>query len=369
VEYSNPISEDKKFESGYILESLESDMDLFRDTLNPETNIWDKDIVRSNRFVRTDLTHVLYATYEQEMDNFGFLAGLRAEQTYTKSDLSTKNIVYDGDYFRLYPTLHVTYKLSKLNEFQLNYSHRIRRPEDEELNPFPEYQNMKNIRAGNPFLKPEDIHSLELGYQFKKNSITFLSTVYYRYRYNGITTITKDIGNSVFYSTLENLSKNRSAGLELVFSTTLRKFANVNLSTNTFYNTIDASELGYSENKSNIAWIANGSVAINLTKSTVLQLMSNYSSETLTPQGKRLASYVLNAGFKQDLFKRKASMIITVSDIFNSLQSNSIIDTPNLYKKDMRRRSARLIYIGFSYSFGSASKKPKENNMKFDNQI
>lgn len=368
AEYANPLSEESKLEAGYELDNVTNDMDLHRDTTAMNKTVFAKDNSRSNQFIRSEYTHVLYATYEHEYGKFGFLAGLRGEITHTKADLVTQNKVIQSHYNRLYPTLHLSYKITDSHELQLNYSHRIRRPEDEQLNPFPEYQDMHNVRAGNPYLKPEDIHSFEIGYQFKKNAITFISTAYCRYNYNGITSITKISGDTLI-STLQNLSKSTSAGLELILSANLGKVAVVNLSSNTFYNTIDASALGYSKNKKNISLTFNANVGINLTKSTVWQLSSNYTGEQLTPQGKRLSSFVLNSGFKQELFGKKAAFILTASDVLNSLRAKSTIDTPELQRFENRKRSARIFYCGFTYSFGNSGKKQKENTLKYDNQL
>jgi outer membrane receptor protein involved in Fe transport len=369
LEYVNPITEDIKFESGYNLESQKNEMNFLGSFKNSITNLWENDLTRTNNFIYTENIHVLYATFEQDIDEFGYLVGLRAEQAFVKSDQVTNNTIIRSQYFRLYPSLHLSYKLSEKNELQLNYSHRIRRPESEDMNPFSEGQDPLNIRVGNPDLKPADIHSIELGYQFKKNKTTFLSTVYYRYTYNGMTDTTGYINDTVKVTRRINLSKSGSAGLELVLSTSIGEFANINLSTNTFYYTIDASNLGYSKNKSIIAWSTNFSSGFNLTKSSVLQLTSSYSAERLTPQGKQLPSFVLNFGFKQEVFKKKGAIVLTCSDVLNSLRNNTIVETPELYEKIIRKRSARLIYIGFTYSFGNSKKREKESAIKFDNQI
>lgn len=369
LEYLNPISEKIKFESGYVFESRNNDADFYGESFNPLTNLWDKDLLKSNRFKYTENIHVLYATYEQDLGKFGFLAGLRAEQAYVNSNQVTTDTILKNQYFRLYPTLHMLYKLSGVHELQLNYSHRVHRPEGEDMNPFPKYQDPYNLREGNPHLKPADIHSVEFGFQYKKKSTTFLSTIYYRYIYNDMTDIITYLNNSVKLTTKENLSKSSSAGLELILATAIGKIANINLSTNTFYNTIDASSLGYSKNKAIFAWSANLSAGINLSKSTVWQITSSYLAERLTPQGKQLPAYVMNTGFKHEFLKNKAAFIVTVSDVFNSLKNNTVIDTPALYEKIERRRSARITYAGFSYTFGKQKKKSKDNTLKFDNQL
>jgi outer membrane receptor protein involved in Fe transport len=367
VEYVNPISEEKKFEAGYLLETRKSNSDFFGEYFNPLTGLWVKDQVKSNDFIYKENIHVLYGTYEQEFGKLGLLGGLRAEEAFLEANQVTTDTVIKNNYFRFYPSMHLSYKLSEVNELQLNYSHRIRRPEGgEDLNPFPEWQDPYNLRIGNPHLKPADIHSVEFGYQYKKNKTTFLSTVYYRYTYNGMTDIVKFINDTVKLTTRENLTRSNSAGLELVLSTAIGELATFNMSTNTYYNSIDASSLGYSGNKSIISWSANLSAGINLSKTSVLQVTSSYVAKTLTPQGKQLPTFVMNTGFRQELFKSKLTCIVTISDVFNSLRNRTLIDTPELFEKIIRRRSARIIYAGFTYTFGNQKKKKE---IEFDNKL
>ena len=368
VEYTNPISKEAKLEAGFELDYMNNDQDLHRDTTAINKDNFTTDISRSNRFVRSEMTNVLYVTYERDFEKFSYMIGLRGEITTNSANLVTKNTLINNQYSRLYPSMHSSYKFTDKHEMQFNYSHRIRRPEDEQLNPFPEYQDLRNLRQGNPNLLPEDIHSFELGYKYKKGVTTFLSTVYCRFNFNGITTITKAHGDTLI-STLQNLAESKSAGLELILSTSFGKIATLNLSSNTFYNTIDASALGYSSNKSAISLLVSGSVGINLSKSTVWQINSIYTGEQLTPQGKRLPSFVLNTGLKQEVFKKKAAIILTVSDVFNSLTNKSIIDTPDLQRQENRKRTARIIYCGFTYNFGNSGKKQNGDALKYDNKM
>ena len=74
----------------------------------------------------------------------------------------------------------------------------------------------------------------------------------------------------------------------------------------------------------------------------------------------------MNTGLKQELFKSKLTFIMTVSDVFNSLRNRTLIDTPELYEKIIRRRSARIIYAGFTYTFGNQKKKKE---LEFDNKL
>ena len=369
VEYVRPLKEDAKLEAGYTWTDEHLDANFAVTNLNPATGLFENDPGKSNRFAHNQSIHAFYVTYARSFEHFGFLAGLRPEQAYTKSNLLNTGETIRSDYFRIYPSLHLAYKLGENRELQLNYSHRVHRPESDDLNPFPEYSDPYTLRAGNPHLKPEDIHSFEAGYQFKTDQKTFTATVYHRYLYNGFTNVTRDLGNSVLLTTHENLATSRSTGVELTANTDLGSHLTLNFSSNTYFNTIDASNLGFTGSKSDISWTAKLGASLHLPKNTLLQFNTNYASTRLTPQGSRRPTFVANLGLRREFRQKKLAVVLTASDLFNSLKESSLLDTPLLQEEITRRRSARIIYLGFSYNFGKPSKKPKDEPLKFDEQI
>jgi hypothetical protein len=46
-----------------------------------------------------------------------------------------------------------------------------------------------------------------------------------------------------------------------------------------------------------------------------------------------------------------------------------VINTPILHDEITRRRSARIIYAGFVYNFGKATKKKKDDSLQFDDKL
>ncbi len=364
LEYVYPINEDAEFEAGLITEWFHEDFSFFGEHLDETSNTWQKDIKKSNDFLWKQDLYTVYATYSQSIEDFGFLLGVRAEQANITSNLVTMDSVVTSNYFKIYPSLHLSLETSDNSEFQLSYSKRINRPEGDEMNPFPEYDDPRFLEAGNPKLKPEQIHSIELGYQYKNNKTTFVPTLYYKYTYDAFTEISKYINDTALLTTFENLSTQQSAGLELIYSQQIKKILTINLSGNIFYDEIDASNLGYVGKKSIISESVKLGTNINITPSTVLQLNSTYRSPTLTPQGKYLSSAVLSLGLRQDIFKKKASLLLSVSDVFNSLRWTSEIDTPELYQKTTGKRRSQIFYLGFTYKFGKATKKAED--IRFD---
>jgi hypothetical protein len=140
------------------------------------------------------------------------------------------------------------------------------------------------------------------------------------------------------------------------------------LSTNVFYNRINASNLGYIKNRSVYSASATLTSSFTITKTTMLQVSSNYRSARLTPQGKTYPTLVLNSGVRQDLAKNKLSLVLTASDIFSSLRQKTEINTPYLQQVSIGRRDGLIVYLGLSYRFG-VYKKPKEEKLQFDNSL
>lgn len=368
IDYSNPLSEDSKLEAGYDGTFNQIDMDFYVEYYDTAQMKFVKDMAKSNRFKYNESIHALYGTYEHSFGSFSYSAGLRLEQAFINSNLVTKDSVISNQYFKIYPTLHLSYKLKK-GELQLNYSKRIHRPEGDDLNPFPEYQDPYNLRAGNPKLLPEIIHSIEFGYKWQNKILSFVPSLYYRYKKNGFTTVIIPLNDSVLLTTQQNLSNDQSAGLELILGVKAGKFLSANLSGNFFYNQIDATALGYNDKKSILAMNANFNATATITKTTIAQISFTYRSPRLTPQGQVFGNFVLNSGFRQDFFNRKFSVTLTASDVLNTLRQKTELNTAYLKQVAIGKRDARIFYLGVSYRFGKVVKKQSDEKLQFDNNF
>ena len=368
IEYTNAFSADKKLELGFNRSEDISRQNHQGAYLDPVSGLWVTDPAVTNDFDLDQTVNALYATYEQRFGKFGVMGGLRFEHAEVATDQITSAIKGDQTYLRLYPTLHLAYDLTDTSQLQLNYSHRVRRPESDDLNPFPAYQDPYNLRAGNPYLRPEEVHLVETGYQYKDDDSTYLGTVYYKYSYNGFTTVSRYISSTTLLTTEENLAKNQSGGLELAATTKPWKPLSLNASANIFYNQIDASNLGYSTKKSTFAGMGKLSAEYAFSDLTMAQFNTNYTAKRLTPQGYRLPTFVANFGLKHEIKSRNLTLVLTVSDLFDTLKEETKLSTPLLTDDSSRRRSSRFVYAGVIYSFGG-SKKKKDDSMQFDNNL
>ena len=369
IEYNRPLGDEASLETGYNIMDERYAANYRAEFADPASGAFVLDTTKSNRFRYNRTVNAFYATYGRAFGEFAVKAGLRPEFTRGESELLNTGAIHTNNYTRIYPTLHLSWRVAEGHELQLNYSHRVRRPEIDDLNPFPEYSDPFTLRAGNPNLKPEDIHSIEGGYSYHHDATSYTATLYDRRTYHGFTNITTDQGGGVLLTTHTNLATSNAVGFEFTANTDFGKAVTLNFSSNTFYNTIDASNLGFSASKSDVSWLAKLGLTLHPAKNTQLQVNTNYSSARLTPQGERRPTWVANFGVRQELPARNTALVLTVSDLFNSLKESNVLDTPLLHETVTRRRSARVVYLGFIYSFGAPAKKSKDDPLKFDNSL
>ncbi len=369
IDYSDKFSEQSTFEIGYAGDFNYRDMNYLGTYIDPIQQQLVTDLTKTTHFTYDETIHALYATYENKIGDLSFLGGFRVEQSFVNANLVSSDSIITNNYFELYPTLHLSYKISPFLELQLNYSRRANRPEGDDLNPFPEYQDPRNVRAGNPRLMPEFIHSVEFGLQWQNDYLTIVPSVFYRNKYNGFTRVTTILNDTTLLTTQENLASDKSAGFELVFSGNAGNTFSANLGANVFYEQIDATNLGFSGTKSAVSWSGNLNCNLNLASATMIQMNTNYRSLRLTPQGEFKPSFVMNLGVRQDIFDDKFSLVVTVSDILKTLNRKLNLDTPLLLENTITNRDTQIIYIGITYHFGEPAKKSKEKSLQYDNGL
>lgn len=367
VEWAKLLAEDTEMEAGYVGEFIQDEVRLLGEDLE---GTWIVDPSKTNQFNITQNVHAAYAILTQGVGSLVFSAGLRAEQALINSELNSSllNSKIPNDYFKLFPSASITYEINDYDELMLSYSKRINRPDTDEQNPFPEYDDPRTRDAGNPLLLPEIVHSAELSYYMNKGRFTFIPSLYYRHKEDAFTEFREIQQDSILHTSLTNLGEEQAAGLELIFSGNVTDGINFNFSSNFFYNEINASNLGFLNKRSQFSWDAKLAANLTLSKNTYAQLNSHYISSRLTPQGEFRPLILLNAGLRKDILKDQASLVLTISDVFASLEWESVVDTPELYWKTTYGRNNQVFHVGFIYRIGKTY-VDKKKKIEFEDMI
>jgi outer membrane receptor protein involved in Fe transport len=368
-DYAQPLKGNGLIETGYktILRFLNSDFER-ASKINSDYVI---DPLNTNVFEFNEQIHAVYAQYtgwtgEKSLPRWKYSLGLRAEQVLNDGSTQDRSTDFQNDYFNLFPSANFFYYTKNQNNVKLSYSRRINRPGLGQLNPFIDITDTLNQHGGNPNLKPELIHSIELGYYHSWNKASFSLTGFYRERNNAIFRYTVLDDNGVALSQPMNFGKALTQGVEAIASAKLFPFWSINFSYSAYVVHIkDESVTGISKNQTN--WYAKLINDLTLFRNSTLQFTGSYTSPSTIPQGESIEVYYVDFGFQQKILKGKGRLGLTISDIFNTQQYGFSTSDYNFQFDRKVKLDTRAIMLTFGYAFGTSFKeKLMENRFKND---
>lgn len=397
TDYENQLSDDSKFEAGAraaVREFKTNSLQYTNDNIS--SHIFKLNTLASSNYKFNDQVYAAYSTYSFRHKKFNYLLGLRVESSNYTGNLYTLKGA-DSTSFKvtypisLFPSAFITYKVNDKQDFQLNYSRRINRPNFFQLLPSYDFTDPQNPSVGNPALKPEFTNSFEVSYSnnYKPNS-TFLATAYFKYTTNLITRYAyKDINrnvepgtittDSLYYTSYVNADNSYTYGLELTDKMPVAKWWDLTMNINFYDSKINATIPNQTIDNSLLSWFAKVNNSFKLTKTISIQLSGEARSKTLIPQGgggggggrgggmfgggqQALAQgYTLPRYFDVDAAIRKdwtwkngksASLTLSVNDIFKT-QTKTHTELPLNFVQDVERtRDPQVFRLNFNYRFG-----------------
>lgn len=369
TDYILPVGKAGKIEAGYRSQIRYADDNMFSTDYNHISGEYDANYSLTNQFNSKDQVHALYVNYQNQFKNFGYQAGLRAEDAVLDTRLgkydNAGNLSYvpgKVDYTRLYPSIFLTQKFKQEQQLQLSYSRRVNRPRGWDTNPFLDVSDPLIWRQGNPNLKPEDVHAYELSYSKYWKNITFISTAYMRQTNDVIQRIRSEAdANGITIVTPQNLTSELSSGLELIGRFDVVKAWNFTGNVNLYQRKIEGVPAYGIVDNSGFSWNANLTNNFILPYNITLQVKGDYRSKEVMAQGKRNAMYVVDAGAKYDFKNKKSSLSLNVRDVFNTRNWSMITGANNSITDFRRNMQGTMASLTFSYRFGKNDFTFKKN--------
>lgn len=350
-DYNRPMPGDSRLKAGFEWQDSKDDSDSIFATGPSQAGLV-FDPTRSHRLIFDETVGSAYLSYERPFGDLTVLGGLRYETATDDLNLVTTGLKTSHTYNKLYPTLHLDYRLSDTSRLKASYALRIARPTASDLDPFPIYVDAFNYRQGNPNLEPSQTQSWEASYEYRKQRSYYLLTGFYRQTDNGVTDQLVDLGGGVLLTTRANLAENRSGGVEFVVNRPLTKTLSLNATGTAFWNQIDTGAAGFGRDRS--AWSVSGRASFDWQASPndLFQLNAIANGKKITPQGYTEPTYMVNLGYRRKLNDRWF-LTFTATDIFDTMQMRTVYDSPGLSGYSDRHGSLRGAFIGLRYRFGA----------------
>jgi len=349
-DYVVPLADEGTFETGVKSNFRKFDNDYLYSRFQETSQDFVEDPAISNRFIYKDQIHAGYLIYANSFNKFDLSAGVRGEYTLADTYLENTNKSNKQEYFNLFPSFQGLYKYSDAHNFKVTYSRRIDRPTAWRLNPFPDITDSLSVRRGNPNLHPEMIHSLEAGHlaNFEKSSLT--SNLFYRHVSGQLDFVTI-VENGISYSQPSNLNTAESYGVEFIGLTEILSWWDLSGSVTAFRIKVDGSNIGEEFVNDGLAWNSKLTSDFSLPYGVRMQWVGNYESAEIEAQGRDLPQYYMDISFQRSFFERKASLSVSIRDIFDTRRfaGNALTNT---FSQDFySKRETRIILVSARYQF------------------
>lgn len=361
-DYELPLESGAIVKVGYKVADNQSEFDTRYYDFDLGSNAQSINDRRTNAFEIDERNTALYGSYQWKVnERWGAQLGLRAEHTDMDLKQVTSRIDASNSYLNWMPSAFATYKLGEKTNLRFSYAHRIRRPGAGELNPFVVYRDEFNESSGNPYLKPVQTDSFEVGYETKAGVLDANVRAYYRNERDTIRSRQVAVSDTVILTTLENGGSNRSGGIEFTLSGKLTPKLSVNTSGNVFLAEQQQIDLLGNESKRSATSVnVRGRLNYQLTPLDQLQLMFNAQGKTLTGYGYREPSATANLSYRRNL-SQSLTLVVNANDIFSSQKTETVTDSATLKEYSVRRFDGPVVFVGLSYRFGGVQANRRQD--------
>ena len=306
----------------------------------------------------------LHSLYAMATDKFGPLsveAGVRGEMTDDRMHFEHTYTSRDIRRWNLFPSAHISYEAPGRNIFSAGYSYRVARPGIWELEPYITYEDYYTKKTGNPDIRPEYIHSAEIGYRKHFGGENVLSvTGFWRQRSDVRERIRTAYRPEpgVTLDSLVNAGNDRTVGLEA--SATVKPMSWWRMTMNgsifhyrfvsTFVGSTDASIMS-----SGFSMMNN----FNIGRTTRLQFDANYVGPRVISQGKEKGYVYFDLAVRQPLLKNRLAASLVFHDMFRTAKYYSSRISPTLISETFVRPKYPHVVLSLTYNFNSAGNKEK----------
>jgi outer membrane receptor protein involved in Fe transport len=353
TDYTWPITSKSTLEVGLRSRTSANDNVNAFYNLDRETNAYVFDNNISNIFGYKDATYTGFMTFSQKTDLWGVRAGLRVTDYNQDINQISLNRDFSVHFLTLVPSFALTRKLGESSQIKLNYSRRVQRPEADWLNPYTDVSDPRNVKTGNPNLRPEFTHKAEMGYSNYEANGGWGPSLFMDYSNNAITQIRTINEAGISLTRYDNVGREFSYGFETDFSQKFGDVLKINGSGRVFRSEV-VSALANIDNRT---WSYSGNLNAFITLPADFRASAyvNYEGPRAIAQGTRDGVFIANMGIRKDLLEKKATISFNVQDIFLSRNYKSQLNTSSYAQSSLWHQTNRLVNVTFQYRFGKIS--------------
>lgn len=305
--------------------------------------------------------HSLYAMVTDKFGPVSLEAGVRGEHTNDKMHFEHTYTSRDIKRWNLFPSAHISYEAPGRNIISAGYSYRVARPGIWELEPYITYEDYYTKKIGNPDIRPEYIHSAEIGYRKHFGGENVMSFTGFFRRRSDVrerirTAYTQEPG--VTLDSLVNSGNDRTIGLEASATVKPVHWWRIVANASVYHYWFDSTYEGGTD-----ASIVSSGFSMmnnfNVGRSTRLQFDANYVGPRIISQGKEKGYVYFDLAIRQPLMKNRLAASLVFHDMFRTAKYYSSRISPTLISETFVRPKYPHVVLSLTYNFNSTGHKEK----------
>ena len=300
--------------------------------------------------------HSLYATASDHFGHLAVDAGLRMDRLRDKMTIAVAGADRDRRRVELYPSAHAAYNTPR-GTFGVAYARRTNRPGIWKMEPYITYEDYYTKKIGNPDIRPEYIHSLELNYHKGfEGGHSLHAAAYQRWRTDVVDEIRVAYEPGVTLDSIINAGDqiDRGAELSVVVKPVKRWTATVNADVHNYRFTSH-----YEGCTSAHGWTyAVGCInQVAATPTTSLQFDGHVVGPQRLTQGRERAYCYFDLAARQQLMHGRMSISLVAHDLLRTARYHNWRTTPTLSSETRVRPHYPNLTLSVSYFFNTTSKE------------
>ena len=300
--------------------------------------------------------HSLYATASDHFGHLAVDAGLRMDRLRDKMTIAVAGADRDRRRVELYPSAHAAYDTPR-GTFGVAYARRTNRPGIWKMEPYITYEDYYTKKIGNPDIRPEYIHSLELNYHKGfEGGHSLHAAAYQRWRTDVVDEIRVAYEPGVTLDSIINAGDqiDRGAELSVVVKPVKRWTATVNADVHNYRFTSH-----YEGCTSAHGWTyAVGCInQVAATPTTSLQFDGHVVGPQRLTQGRERAYCYFDLAARQQLMHGRMSISLVAHDVLRTARYHNWRTTPTLSSETRVRPHYPNLTLSVSYFFNTTSKE------------
>lgn len=263
------------------------------------------------------------------------------------------------NYFQLFPSAFLNYKVKDDQTIGLSVSRRIDRPGYGQLNPFLFLIDVTTYGTGNPGLLPQLTWSYEASYTVKQLNFTLgyshtkdvqnVAIVRFKDAFPNIPS-----ADNVTIQIPVNLSTSDYVGLTVAAPVKIAKWWNMVNNANIYYNAFNGNLGGNALNDGSLAADIKTNNTFNFKNGWTAELNGSFNSGGRYGYMVSKPQWSLGSGVQKTVLKSKGTVKFNITDIFWTSLPHATITYQNKYIEYWHSsRDSRVATISFNYRFGN----------------